>query len=139
MARRVSRQGGRATDHPTTRPPQEGRGAGRQGGNAHNPTTQTTRPRHPTHEKTNEAFKGGKSTTEGTSKMVRQKSKLQVIDRHARALGYGKEVDKAQDEAFKSFQTGNKQVIDMIKNAIVQEETAKIQNATAKIEVVKGM
>jgi len=71
--------------------------------------------------------------------MVRQKSKLQVIDRHARALGYGKEVDKAQDEAFKSFQTGNKQVIDMIKNAIVQEETAKIQNATAKIEVVKGM
>jgi hypothetical protein len=71
--------------------------------------------------------------------MAKVKSKLQVIDRHARALGYGKELDTAQDKAFKEFQTSNKAIVETIKNAIVLEETNKIENAKAKIEVIKGI
>lgn len=71
--------------------------------------------------------------------MVRSKSPLQIIDKNARALGYGKELDDANAQAFKSFADKNKAVLGTIKNAIVQEETAKIQNATAKIEAIKGM
>ena len=142
MARAVKeagRQGGHA--HPTTRPPQEGGGG--EAGRTRPPKHHATEPQTATQPKRNETaglcegYIGTKA--EGKNKMARLKSKLQVIDRHARALGYGKELDTAQDEAFKNFQTKNKAVLEMVKNAIIQEETAKIQNANAKIEVVKGI